>query len=372
MNTRDSPVGVTLWLLWTVCFCTLTGPLPATENRDFSARLSLEAGILEAPLEASGFYQYSRLLLESHNDLDPSLTLTVSGELGWQASTAVSGPPWQVFPVKNLLNLEADNMSSSSGPEDISARLSRACLQWANGRLQVNAGLQSFDWGSSRFYRPTDYFFPLSPLAWVDNQPLGSEALDAECYLFEFLSAEGAVRWLQGGESEWVARLINKGIGISVSPSFARMIDRDGIGMEASGTFPEFQARLEAVEWLYHYGSAYLEFVAGLSTVQEKITYNLEAFLDGTGSVLGAFSSKPGRVVYLFASVGKDFFTGWKASVGLVKSPVGGPFLFWPKISWAYAESRELDLQCQVPLAVGDGSLDLTTTRMGLSAAYLY
>ncbi len=372
MKTCPLFANLSIWILGTACFFSTSGPGRASDNRDLSAKLSLEAGILEPPAEASGLYQFSRLLLESHNDLQPSLALVLSGELGWQSSNAASAPPWLVYPTQNLLNLEADNLATSGGLENLSARLSRAYLQWVSGRLQVNAGLQSFDWGTSSLYRPTDYFFPLAPLAWVADQPLGSEGVEADCFLFDFLSAEGAVRWLQGGEKEWVARLVNKGIGIGVSPSFARMSGRDGLGVELSGTFPEFQARLEAVDWFYHGGPALLEWVAGLSTVQDKTHYTLEAFQDGTGSVLGGFSNKSRNAFYLFASVGKDFSSKWKVSAALVKSPEGGPLLIWPKASWVFADSEELTLQCQVPLLVDPGPLDLATTRLGLSAAYLY
>ena len=228
--------------------------------------------------------------------------------------------------------------------------MDRAALKWCSGPLEVTGGLQAPDWGTSLFYRPTDYFFPLSPLAWQRDEPLGSEALDASCFLFDFLSVEGAARWLSGDRTEGVIRLVDKGIGIGVSPSLAILSGRNGAGLELSGTFPEFQVRFEGVDWFYANGSSQWEGIGGLSTVKGQVTYNLEFYRDGTGTVLGNSSTGPSATTYLFASVEGPFPAKWWTYLSLLKSVDGGPLLAWTRIRWSLGGPFTLSLQAWLPL----------------------
>ena len=339
---------------------------------NFTGKVSFESGLHQGPGQNLSLYQYSRLLIESRNDILPSLTLGLSAEGDWQASSTALDRSWPVYPTRNIVNAGADNQADDDGTNSYSLRLSRAFLTWAAGPLEVNAGLRAFDWGSAYFYRPTNYFYPLSPLAWICDQPLGSDVLQASCFLFDFLSAETAVRWLQGGNSEWVARLVNKGIGITVSPSFAMLSGRNGLGLELDGTFPDFQARAEGVDWLYPDGSVQLDWIAGLSTVRDHTTYNLEVFRDGSGQALGFFSNDSFQATYLFASVEKDFHGEWEVFSGLVKALEGGPLMFWPKVSWRFSPSWELGLQGQFMMGSASGPLALNQTRTGVSVSYSF
>ena len=200
----------------------------------FSGVASLEAGMYSP--SPSGTYALSRLLLKNEDDLSPDLLFSFAGEAGAQAAGSDLVPSWPIYPRNNVLRLQTDNLSGDNGTL-YTLQLDRAFLKWTKGSLEVKAGLQSFDWGSSYLYRPTDYFFPMPPMAWQRDEPLGSEALDASCFLFDFLSVEGAARWLEGGNAEGVLRLINKGIGIGVSPSFAFLTGR---GRGRAGTFRHF------------------------------------------------------------------------------------------------------------------------------------
>ena len=262
--------------------------------------------------------------------------------------------------------MQTDNLSNDQGTVD-TFQIDRAYLKWTEGSLEVKAGLQNFDWGSSYLYRPTDYFFPLLPLAWQRDEPLGSEALDASCFLFDFLSVEGAARWLDGGKTEGVLRLVDKGIGIGVSPSFAFLTGKNGAGLELSGTFPDFQARLEGVDWLYPDGSSQLEWVAGLSTVKDQTTYNLEFFRDGSGQVLGPLSDAYTPSGYFFASVGKKLPSKWGAFAGILKSVDGGPAVFWIKADVALGGQWTLGYQAWLPAGEANGPLSGLTHRSGVA-----
>jgi hypothetical protein len=353
-------------------FLFLTSCAWAGQDDIFSGKISLESGVQQGPGEGLSLYQFSRLMVESHNEVLPSLTLGLSGEGDWQASSVGLAPSWPTYPVRNLLNTEVDNQASGNGTEPYSLRLSRAYFSWTSGPLEINAGLRSFDWGSSYFYRPTDYFYPLSPLIWTRDQSLGSDALQASCYLFDFLSAETAVRWLQGGKSEWVARLVNKGIGITVSPSFADMSGRNGLGLELNGTFPEFQVRLEGVDWMDADGHASVNWIAGLSTVHDGMKYTAEVLRDSNGEILGNETDRLPQATYVFLSMTGLLWKEWKVSPALVAPLEGGPVLFWPKLSWGFSQQWEAGFQAQLMMGNWKGPLDLYPGRAGLSLGYLF
>lgn len=344
----------------------------AAEGVAFSGKASEDAGFYQVPGYDLQSYQFSRLLLEGHSDLTSSLSLDLAGEILLQTSTSDLPSSWPADSNHDLVHLEADNDEFLVGNDLESARLSRAFVKWESGPLEVSAGLQNFNWGSSHFYQPTNYFYPLAPLTWERDEPLGSEAVDASCFLFDDLSLEGTTRWLAGGLEEWVWRLVNKGIGITATPSFAVLNGRDGLGLELSGTFPDFQLRVEGVDWLFPNGTAQTEWVLGFSTVRKGIAYTLEMFRDETGSVLGADNPGMGGATYLFTSMEKSFEGEWKITPGLLKGIEGGPFMFWPKVSWGFSPPWVLAFQGQLRIGTVPGPLALIQNRCGVSLTYSF
>src|SRR5438105_29746 len=77
------------------------GILRAQEAGAFSGKLSLETGFHQAAGEKVDFYHYSRILLESRNDLLPALTLGFSAEYDWQTSSLGLAPSWPLYPAGN-------------------------------------------------------------------------------------------------------------------------------------------------------------------------------------------------------------------------------------------------------------------------------
>jgi hypothetical protein len=348
------------WIFFVLSF----GRVFAAESV-FSGKISAEFGASQSPSDSLRAYLYERLFLQSQYDLSDDLSLNLAGEVNWQLSGSSLAPAWPLYSIPNRVDLEAENYLSSAGTDIFSGRLSRFYLKWASGRLEATAGLQDFNWGSAHFFKPTNFFFPLNPLNWTRDQPLGSEALDANCFLFDDLSLEGSVRWLEGGADEWVVRLIEKNVGFAVIPSFARLTGRDGMGLELSVTFPDFKVWVEGVDWIFPAGPAQWEWVIGASTIGEGATFVLEAYRDKIGSRLGAFSNG--------TTDGQKSFPGeWKAASAWVKALEGGPLLFWPQLSWGFSPAWELGFQGQIPVGNQPGPLAVFSSRVGVSLSYSF
>jgi hypothetical protein len=355
-----------------VCLLLAGSSAWAQEDVSFSGQMSEEGGLSQTPSSSLPPYQYSRLLLQSRGDLNPEFSWSLEGEAAQQFSEMPQSPLWLTYASQNIVNLEIDNSTASNNQSYQMARFDRAFIKWTSGRWEITGGLQNFDGGTSYFYQPTDYFNPLLPLAWMTDEPLGSEGLNLNCFLFDDLSIENSVRWLADGTSEWIARLINKNIGISITPSFAWLEGRSGAGLELSGTFPDFQVRLEGVNWFYPDNSSRLEWIAGLSTLLQGAKLTLEGLRDATGEALGEWTSDNPDSFYLFASAQKDFSGQWQAAPALVKSLDGGPLLLWPKVFLKLDQNWKMTAQAQWPLGSAGGPLGLTPTRSGLSLAYLF
>ncbi len=354
-----------LGLLW-------AGGAWADEGAGFAGNLSLEGGGLQAPETAVETYSYYRLFLKDLGDLDPGLSYALAAESDWQTLTPPGSTAWPLYPQTNALRLEADNAAASKGNDFYGVEMDRAYLHWASGPLDVTAGLFKPSWGSARFYRPTDYFFPLPPLQWERAEPLASEGLDASCYLFDDLSLEGAARWLAGGDTEGVVRLVNKGIGLTVVPSAAWLTGRNAFGLELAGTFPTFQVRLEGTDWLYPGQRTAADWVAGISTSHLGVEYTAEVLRDATGEILGSYSDVEGQATYVFLKAEGGVLDRWKASPAMVVPMEGGPFLFWPQLEWEFTSQWELGFQAQMLLGDWKGPLDLYPGRAGASLDYFF
>jgi len=112
--------------------------------------------------------------------------------------------------------------------------------------------------------------------------------------------------------------------------------------------------------------------VAGVSTLRQGIAYSIELYRDETGQVLGDFSAGTVNATYLYTSMEKNFPGEWKITPALVKGIEGGPFIFWPKVSWGFSPSWELELQGQLKIGTVPGPLALVPNRLGLSVSYSF
>jgi hypothetical protein len=342
----------------------------AQDVSGFSGNLRLEGG--ESQFHSVEAYSYGRLFVQEETSLDSNFNISLAGEADGQAGLSMGGIPWPTYPQENILRIQWDNLDSADPGTFVNLQLDRAYGHWASGPLDFTAGLFKPQWGTSLFYRPTDYFFPLPPLQWERDESLASEGADLSLFLFDDLSLEGAARWLSEGTPEGVVRLVDKGIGITVTPSMACLTDRDGLGLEAVGTFPKFQLRLEGVEWLYRGGSAKADWIAGFSTSHQGIQYSAEVLQDGSGEILGAASDGSPQATYVYLLASGNFFPQWKASPGFVAPLEGGPLLFWPQVRWAFQTGWDLGFQAQWPIGEGRGPLDLVPGRTGISMEYQF
>lgn len=351
-------------------FFIFQGMAGAGEDAGFSGNLSLESGGLQPPSNGVQTYSYYHLFLQDQGDLSQELSYCLAGEANWQTYTPSAPIAWPLYPQANYLRLESNNIATPHGNDYYGVEADRAYLRWASGPLDVTAGLFKPQWGSSLFFRPTDYFFPLMPLQWQGSEALGSEGLDASYFLFDDLSLEGAVRVLEGSATEGVVRLVNQEIGLTVVPSAAWMTGRNAFGLEAVGTFPGLQIRLEGTDWLYADQHTAANWTAGFSTTHEGVKYSAEILRDETGDILGAYSDMTAQGTYVFMSAEGTFFTRWEASPALVVPLEGGPFLFWPKVGWNFGPQWSLDFQAQILLGNWKGPLDLYPGRAGVALNY--
>jgi hypothetical protein len=337
--------------------------LQAAETGPLGGEMNFQTGVHDqgGPM---AYFQVTRLLIDRKDELLPDLTLETGGEADWLANQNPVAIPWPEQGAPNLVNLEWNNFNSSDGVNYETLRLDRLNLQWAFDGAQATLGLQAWDWGSSVFYQPTRYFDPLSPLILARDEPQGSEGADLSCALLDDLSLEGAVRFLSGGTAEWVVRLPNRGIGFSATPSFAHLAGGDEIGLDACLTFPTFQVRLEGADYYFSTGGSSLETVTGLSTVIDQSALVLEWLDDGTGQAMGSYSNQIAAADYLFFSWQRTVGKNWKILPVLVKSLEGGPFLFWPKAVWNFADQWDFTLESQVRIAYSAGPLALNPDRL--------
>ena len=344
----------------------------AEETVPFSGKASFEEGGFQYPGGGILSYQYSRLGIGGQPDLLQDFSLGFDGEARWMASGSPIPFPWSKPPVENAVKHNTGNEDQYNGGDLYFLSLDRAFLHWASGRAEITAGLFKPEWGSSSFYRPTDYFFPLDPLAWERNDAPGSEGLESTFFLFDDLSLEGAARWLEGWNGEGVVRLVDKGIGLTVTPSLAWMTGRNGAGLELVGTFPMLQVRFEGVDWLFADGHAVAAWNLGISTSHEGIKYTAEVLRDGTGEILGRNSSDNLPGTYAFISIEGSLFEKCKTLPSIVAPLEGGPFLFWPQVTCQLEEAWTISAQAQCLLGKWRGPLDMAPGRCGLSLAYAF
>src|ERR1039458_3610466 len=131
------------------------GRVGAAETNDFYAKTSVEGGGDQLAGRGLSAYQYSRLYLESQQDILEGFSLGLAGEADWQSSGAMMIPSWPLYPTSNAVKLETDNIPSAEGNDSYSLRLDRAYLRLTSGPLDLTAGLFKPEGGSSFFYRPT-------------------------------------------------------------------------------------------------------------------------------------------------------------------------------------------------------------------------
>jgi hypothetical protein len=338
-----------------------TGPL--------GFRFDFDTGVHDQGGPAS-YFQVTRLLLDRKDQVLDDLDLNLGGEVLWLADQNPVAVPWPENGKPNWVNLEWNNLNDSDGFNYEALRMTRLNFQESFDGFQATLGIQDFTWGSGRFYKPTDYFNPLEPLTLLREEPLGSEAVDLSQALFDDLSFEAAGRLLLGGATEWVARFPNRGIGVTATPSFAHLIDRQGLGLEGVVTFPTFQLRWEGVEWFLPANRSALEMEAGVSSRWDESNLCLEWLKDGTGEALGGFSNGNPSADYFYFSLNRGLDKHWTLEPALVKSPEGGPFLFWPRVVLNFDTGWQFSLQGQVSAAFSEGPLALNPDRVFLALAY--
>jgi hypothetical protein len=357
-----------LFFSGTVLFLSLPSALRAQTTGPLGLRLDFETGIHDQGGPAS-YFQVTRLLMDRKDEILDGLDLNLGGEALWLAGSNPLAAPWPENAKPNWVNLEWNAINDNGGFNDEVLRLSRLNLQESFDGFEATLGLQDFAWGSGRFFKPTDYFNPLGPLTLLREEPVGSEAADISQALFDDLGWEAAGRLTAGGAGEWVLRFPNRGIGLLATPSFVHLTDRQGLGLEGVVTFPIFQVHLEGVEWFLSSRRSALELDAGVSTRWAGNNLCLEWLKDGTGEALGGFSNSNPSADYFYFSLNRVLDKRWSLDPALVKSPEGGPFLFWPKVAFNFDAGWQLSLEGQVSAAFSEGPLALNPDRIFLALA---
>lgn len=340
------------------------GPLGAV---DVTGSLHAGGGVFDPENRQGSFFGQGRLLIRSRPIRMGSLTAFLAAEghlIRTSESNLPSVPPgWPETGSENLLSLERASGGEPGDRDRALLRVTRAYLRWAPGALELSAGRRDFNWGTSRVFRPVDWFHPLPVLAVFRDHPPGSDTAAALLHFGEAAAAEGAVRWLKGGKSEAVLRYTQGGLGTFVAPSAAFSEDGTQWGLETSATLKGIQLRFEGAARKAKEGPDFSEWVAGFTLSGEETRYHVEVLRDGGGRTLGEWSTGRTRTAYaaLAAEMGEE---PQRLDVAVLRSFDGGRTLFWPRFLWRLSEGWSVDLQMHWMLGRSEGPLARRLTQL--------
>lgn len=91
-----------------------------------------------------------------------------SNNLYWDSGFITNGD-WALS--SNLAFFLKSQLSISESKQEWLGTLSRCYLQFEQGPIRFNTGMQGVSWGVGWFFRPTDLITPLTPLAEEDTRP---------------------------------------------------------------------------------------------------------------------------------------------------------------------------------------------------------
>lgn len=358
-----------LWgFLFILCGCAVFA-----DASDFTGSLTALGGVQgEKGSESASLFR-ARLVGEWQKQWSPTWTTSVEG-LG--ASMGV-GSPFSASSSddgeKNLL--DAEWRRSSDGGRDLnSLRLQKACVEFEKDRWQGSAGRTVMAWGEAHTVRPTCVFHAPRFLEAFGDPFVGSDGVDTSYAIGANTSLEGAVRVMRGGKVEYVARIENRGIGVSGTPLFAKREGEDGLGAELSATLKHFQWRLEGMGWHEKaQNGRRVELVTGIYGTFRNFPVGAEFVRDGSGRLLGPVAGEPGPASnYISMFMETPAIYRLRVSPTVVKPLQGGRWLVKPGMTCDVSKHWSVGLEGRKIIGSASGPLDATPTQVWLSTTVTF
>lgn len=274
-------------------------------------------------------------------------------------------PPGWLFTGKDFLSLEREIEAQPGDRDRALFRVLEAYGKISEGNWEISLGRRRFDRGVGRFFKPTDFFYPLHPLSIFTEGLPGIDGAFGYLRLSEWHSLEGGVRLLEQGRSERWVRILQKSIGLQGEGAFQTFFGGWRAGGNLQGTFRFLQGRVEALRHHLAQEDDFWEVLAGLTGASEETLYHLEVFFDRGGRIFGPFSSASfEKEAYAMAGM-ETGPSEQRLFVALIRSFAGGRTLLQPRFKWTLTDTWSLDLGMHWILGNSDvGPLSLLRTQV--------
>jgi len=353
-------------ILWAGCAL-------AAEASDYSGSLTALGGVQGEKGMESASLSRVRLLGDWQKQWSPTWTSSVEG----LATSMGVGNPFSVRSSgdgeENLLDAEW-HRSSDGGKNLNSLRLQKACVEFEKDRWQGSAGRALMAWGEAHTVRPTCVFHAPRFLEAFGDPSVGSDGIDTSYAIGGNTSLEGAVRVMRGGKVEYVARIENRGIGVSGTPLFAKREGEDGLGVELSATLKHFQWRMEGMGWHERaQNGRRVELVTGIYGTFREFPVGAEFIRDGSGRLLGSSVEVPGPASdYLSMFMETPTIYRLRVSPTVVKPLQGGRWLVKPGMTCDISKHCSVGLEGRKIIGSASGPLAAVPTQVWLSTTVAF
>jgi len=298
----------------------------------------------------------------------PSWSSSVGACGAWTTSAAPYEPFSSSDGEENLLDAEWERLGDEGRTLEI-YRLQRAQMEFKRGPWQAVLGRAALAWGESRVARPTSVFHARRFLEPFKDEPLGSDGADLSYALGANTNLEVAARALRGGRMEFVARLENRGIGVSGTPLVVNREGAKGGGLEVAAILKHFQCRFEGMAWrIDGVGGQRVEFVAGLESTFRGFPVGAEFLRDGTGGLLGLpLGAGESRSDYVALYLETPSLYRLRFSPRVVRSCRDDLWFVDPELSYALTPRLSLGLDGLYVAGEDQNKVAAPPTRLGLS-----
>jgi hypothetical protein len=179
---------------------------------------------------------------------------------------------------------------------------------------------------------------------------------------------------MRGGQVEYVARIENRGIGVSGTPLFAKREGEDGLGLEISATLKHFQWRLEGVGWHEEGQSGRrIELVTGFYGAVQGFPVGAEFVRDGSGRLLSQGNGEQDMSAnYLSFFMETPTIYRLRCSPTVMKPLQGGRWLVKPGITCDVSKNCSVGVDGRKIIGTASGPLSSVSTQAWISTTVVF